>query len=1294
MYVPVLIDERFELHEKVARGGMGAVFRAFDQKTQQVVAIKVLREQVDDAIDRFWQETRVLGEIEHAHVVRYVFHGRMASGEPYLAMEWLEGETLASRLERGPLSIDETVQLGRRVAAGLGAAHARGIVHRDVKPGNIFLENGQIARVKLLDFGIARHDDAVTALTVTGTLMGTPGYMAPEQAKGPRRQYDGRVDIFSLGCVLFECLAGRPAFQGTHVLARLAKLLMEDPPPVRELRPEVPEELEELISRMLSKDPDARPVDGWTLASYFERMGSFAELPAPRLPPLHKSLTHTEKRLVSVVTVVPSRAADIGIVGKSTLASSDSLLATVRRIVRPFGAKAEEIANGMFIALLVGTGPATDQAAIAARCALHLRLLMPTATIVLLTGRGENTGRLPVGEVFESTASLIERMNAQGYATRGILIDEVTRALLDVRFTVTVEAGRIELWEEKNVVSEVRTLLGKPSPFVGRDRELRHLLEIVDEAIEERHGRVVLVTGEAGTGKSRLRYEFMRQLQAKYPRVATSLGRGDSTSAGSSFALLASAFRSSLGIVPGDPAQRARDKISDVVRPYVDHSERIRVWEFLGEMIGVSCADGNDPRMRAARQNPAIMADQIQAAYLEFVRSVVASQVVVFVLEDVHWGDAPSIKLIDAALRELADKPFIVVAFARPEVHQVFPQLWSGRGVHSMTLGGLTRRGSETLIKSMLGPDTSPQTVAALVDRSGGNAFYLEELIRAVAEGRGSELPETVLGMIEARIAALEPEARRILRAASIFGDAFWERGLYHLLQDDLSSDSAAYIKELCARELISRRSNSRFAGEAEYGFRHSLLREGAYAMLTDRDRALGHDLAGEWLRNAGEQDPMVLAEHFERSASPRQAACYYARAAEQALRGADFPAALARTEKGLALGVSGETKAALHGMLSSTYILTAQYAKAYESASSVLSDPTLGSSSRARALGYAVASAIFLGKYDVFGELFPEILTIEPEPDVVALIEQALYSVFIMFIVSGQMANAEPYLQRMVQIASRHRDSDFLAAAWTEFALMFAAREMHDDLWLARKHSLAAADRYAAAGAREYVAITKAHLGLSHMQLGLRIEAEELLNEVLAMPGAGNLAHMYAAYYKARLLAEIGRLDEALELNTKLTQDALVASDFVMYWCARLLSVSIHAFSDRVDEADAILDELGEEKAFLPFLRARFLTLRSEVRRRRGEHQESRRLAAEAVAAGQSGPRYNYGQDPLLLRYAAALHAAGEFDEARKVIDQAQKIILECAAKIPDQLVRESYLHNVAVNDWTLKLAREWLGE
>lgn len=1271
---------------------MGAVYRAFDRVTQQAVAVKVLRDSADEAVVRFGFEARVLGEIEHPHVVRYVAHGQLPSGQPYLAMEWLDGQTLAGRLVTGPLGIEETVELGRRVASGLGEAHARGIVHRDVKPGNLLLHHGDVRRVKLLDFGIVRADAMSPALTVTGTLIGTPGYMAPEQAKGPRSQFDGRIDVFSLGCVLFECLTGRPAFQGTHLLARLAKLLMEDPPRVRELRPEVPEALDELIVQMLSKNPDGRPADGHAVVALLERMGSLEgplTLPRPAPP---QSLTHTEKRLVSVVAVVPPKIVHAEDSGANQ--DPSTLLDDVRGAVRPYGAKIEEIANGMFIALLVGTGPATDQAANAARCALRMRYMMPGASIVLLTGRGENTGRLPVGDVFESAASLLEQMSASEQSNRGIYIDDITRALLDARFSVTEEDGRLGLRGEQFVGSEARTLLGKPSPFVGRDRELRHLLELVEDAIEERHGRVVLVTGEAGTGKSRLRYEFLQRLRSTYPDLAISIGRGDWIGAGSAFALMASGFRTGLEIAKADSLDEGRSKLAAVVAAHVGAADRARVTEFLCEMIGLPLADGDDPRMRAARQNPAIMADQIQSAYVDLVRGILAVRAIVFVLEDLHWGDGPSIKLVDAALRELSDKPYIVVAFARPEVHQVFPQVWAGRGVHSMTLGGLSRRGCETLIKSTLGSKANAATISAMVDRSGGNAFYLEELIRAVNDGHGGQLPETVLGMVEARIATLEPEERRILRAASIFGDTFWQRGVNKLLRDDLSNDSAAYIKDLCARELIVRRSTSRFSGETEYGFRHSLLREGAYAMLTDRDRALGHDLAAGWLVRAGEKDPMVLAAHFERGTTPEKAAAFYVKAAEHAMQGADFQSAIARAEKGLAVGATGETKAALQAVLSNVHILTAQYAKCYEISASILADSSLGPSSRARALGHAVASAIFLGRFDAFGELFPEILTIEPEPNVAALVTRALYPVFVMFVVTGQAHKGIPYLRRMEEIAARYGGTDFLVSAWSEFAFTFASRELHNDPWQAREHIQASSAHYAAAGAREYQAITCAHLGLSYMQLGLLTDAEELFNRVLALPYAGKLSLMYATYYKSRLFLEWGRFDEALSAAETLANDVMAANDRVMFWCARLLAVGILMASGKLDEADAILDELGEANAFLPFLRARFLSHRGEICRKRGHAEEAVRLTALSVEIGRAGPRYNYGEDPLRLRHALALHAAGDLDGARRVIQEARDDILGCAEKIPDHTVRMAYLETIAAHAQTLGLAREWLGE
>ena len=201
----------------------------------------------------------MLAELRHPGIVRYVAHGVTPAHQPYLVMEWLEGEDLSQRLERGRLAVDETLILLRQVADGLAVAHARGVIHRDLKPSNLFLPAGSLERVKVLDFGIAKPADALRSSKArAGAMVGTPGYMAPEQARG-EDDVDTRADIFALGCVAFECLTGRRAFEGEHAMAVFAQILLEDVPRVRSLVRQVPRVLDTLVQRMLSKDPAERP---------------------------------------------------------------------------------------------------------------------------------------------------------------------------------------------------------------------------------------------------------------------------------------------------------------------------------------------------------------------------------------------------------------------------------------------------------------------------------------------------------------------------------------------------------------------------------------------------------------------------------------------------------------------------------------------------------------------------------------------------------------------------------------------------------------------------------------------------------------------------------------------------------------------------------------------------------------------------------------------------------------------------------------------------------------------------
>jgi serine/threonine protein kinase len=250
---------------------MGIVYKAHDRQTDRDVALKVLVEREEKLTDRFAQEVELLSALEHRHIVGYVAHGVTDRGAPYLVMPWLEGQDLRACLDRGPLSVEETLALARCVADALAYLHGRGLVHRDLKPSNLFLPRGQLGEVKVIDLGIARGTLPSRPLTLSGVLLGTPGFMAPEQARGDH-EVSPTADIFSLGCVLFECLTGQRLFGGSHVMAVLAKILIEEPPRVRELSPGVPAALDLLINSMVAKDPAHRPRDGAALVRLLDEL--------------------------------------------------------------------------------------------------------------------------------------------------------------------------------------------------------------------------------------------------------------------------------------------------------------------------------------------------------------------------------------------------------------------------------------------------------------------------------------------------------------------------------------------------------------------------------------------------------------------------------------------------------------------------------------------------------------------------------------------------------------------------------------------------------------------------------------------------------------------------------------------------------------------------------------------------------------------------------------------------------------------------------------------------------------
>jgi len=906
------------------------------------------------------------------------------------------------------------------------------------------------------------------------------------------------------------------------------------------------------------------------------------------------------------------------------------------------------------------------------------------------TGPGRFSAWSIVGEVIDSGMRLL-RGTPAGY----VRLDDMAAGLLDARFDVHRDGTTFYLRGERDVFEAKRNLLGKATDFVGRGREISMLTNLLSSAVTESMASAVLVTGAAGIGKSRLRQEFLDWVQRRPERVEVLFGVGDSLGAGSPFAMLGRAIRRCAGIQEGEPIDEKRRKLTERVGRHIGRESVQRVTVFLGEIAAVPFPDEEYEALRAARGNPQLMGDGMRRAWEDWLAAECAAHPVLIVLEDLHWGDLGTVSFIDAALRNLREQPFMVLAMARPEVSQRFPNLWEGREAQTLRLAPLSKRASEKLVREALGPDVAETIVTQIIERADGNAFYLEELIRAAADGRCEALPDSVIGMVQARLDAEGAEAKRVLRAASVFGERFSKSGVAALLGGDSeAADVAGWLQHLGARELVARDITSEQRGAEEFTFSHALVREAAYSMLTEDDRALGHRLAGDWLEQSGASDAMALAEHFRRGEEPARSIRWYQRAAEQAIKANDLAAAIERAELGMTCGAADETACELRLIQAEGHVWRGEFVLALQRADEAATGLAPGSAAWLRAHGHAIIAAAKHGELERVESLVRLVSEVMPEfgarsAQVISLSWGANYLIF-----GGRYGAADSLMSIIAELAGDLSEIDLQAVALVHQVRSIRA-SVGGDLGGCLNGMELALSAFEQAGDMRNACAIRTNMGYVYCELGDLQRAEAALRHALTAADRMGLHDLTAAilHNLGRVLGLLGQLDEAKRLEQKAIDSFGEQGEPRLEGVARVYLAEILIAGGEFVPAEREAKEAVETLIVAPALRVAALGALARALLAQGKLDDAYTTARDALAALETLGEVEEGESSVRLVHAECLARRGAADEARAAILAAKARLLTRAARIGEAAWRQRFLSDVPANAQVLAMAERATG-
>jgi tetratricopeptide (TPR) repeat protein len=706
-------------------------------------------------------------------------------------------------------------------------------------------------------------------------------------------------------------------------------------------------------------------------------------------------------------------------------------------------------------------------------------------------------------------------------------------------------------------------------------------------------------------------------------------------------------------------------------------------------MIGAPFDDTTLPQLRAARESKELMQDRITRAWVAFASAELARRPLVVVLEDLHWIDVASVKLASALLAAQRDAPLVVAAFGRPEAQATFPALWAEQGVQTIRLGPLAARASEKLARETLGDRASDALVAQLVERAAGNPFVLEELVRAHAEREGDGLPEGVLALVQARLEALDPVLRRVLRAASIFGRSAREYGIARLLGDeDVIEVVRSSLRTLVQREVLETERDD----ASVVRFAHDLVRDAAYAMLTDDDRKTGHALAGAFLEASGEKDAAMLAMHFDLGGETSAAAGWYARAAEQALEGSDVDALRERVKRALELGVTGELRGRAFFARALSLRWSGDCSAGLADARASIEGFEPGTSDWYSAILQACVLGDAVGARDVCRELVD--LALVPTPaDArafgvrIRVLGEGATAAFH----AGDEATGDALVERIEREAAPHMDDPGVALTVHRMRGVHAGYTGDATAELAQWFKIA--DCYAQLGDRRLSAIAGVNTGYCCMMLGRFEEAEHALRGVIEEAGEMRLERAVSAarHNLGLVLACLGDFGGAEAEETLAVRDLGAANDDRLTAVSRVYLAMIHEMAGDLERAEKVAREAIASVGALPPVRPRALSVLARVLVRRGQLEEAEEISAESMRALES-TRVEGGDAYTRVVRVEALLAVGKRDEALAALRDASAALERAAHRLEAGEARERFLSRVPENALTVALTREHL--